>query len=281
MSEVYSPLTCFREKHTGEVFREQTHGRDARATRTTLRSFEMKNILRFLVAASVFSIFCSAVLAQSASRDEVLKSLETKRAEIKALEEQFLAPSDEDRAAYAEFLSQPDTGLMRLLPRETYDNNKTFTIRGGGAYYSFSRRSNEYGFSTDIGLERNYLSVGFAGADYGMLTSLGDVPLESVTLANDRVMAASTQKIPGELADARVEQQRFSNGATINGVVFKRRLPAKLDSTYVLRSINYGETDVLVALRIVRQDNDGSLIIAWKLLNKYPKPELARIRSDQ
>ena len=36
------------------------------------------------------------------------------------------------------------------------------------------------------------------------------------------------------------------------------------------------QADVLVALKVVRQDTDGSLIIAWKLLQKYPAPKLAR-----
>ena len=128
------------------------------------------------------------VLAQSQSREEVLKAIETKRAELSALEERFLSPSEEDRALYGEFLKQPKTGLIRLLPRETYDSNSrtgskpAMTTRGGGSYYSFTQRTHEYGFGTDIGLERGELKVGFAGADYGMLTSIGDVPLENVSL---------------------------------------------------------------------------------------------------
>ena len=47
--------------------------------------------------------------------------METKRAELAKLETQFLSPSAEDRAAYAEFLTQPNTGLIRLLPREKFD----------------------------------------------------------------------------------------------------------------------------------------------------------------
>jgi hypothetical protein len=38
---------------------------------------------------------------------------------------------------------------------------------------------------------------------------------------------------------------------------------------------------LLVALKVVRQDTDGSLIIAWKLLKKFPKPELARDTAAQ
>ena len=79
---------------------------------------------RSLTALSVLVLFFTAqvtALAQSASREDLQKELEAKRAELQKLEDQFLAPSDEDRTAFAELLKQPDTGLIRLLPREVYD----------------------------------------------------------------------------------------------------------------------------------------------------------------
>ena len=84
----------------------------------------MKRIftVAFLVIAAL-SVLSINVCAQSESRDDVLKQIETKRAELSALEKKFLTPSEEDRAAYAAFLGQPDTGLIRLLPREVYGNN--------------------------------------------------------------------------------------------------------------------------------------------------------------
>jgi hypothetical protein len=47
-------------------------------------------------------------------------------------------------------------------------------------------------------------------------------------------------------------------------------------ATYLLRSIDYNATDILVAFKVVRKDIDRSVIIVWKLLKKYPKPDLAR-----
>jgi hypothetical protein len=236
---------------------------------------------RILYSLAILSILGASAFAQSTSREEILKALETKRAEIKDLETKFLAPTDEDRAAYADFLSQPDTGLIRLLPRETYGDEKMMTIRGGGAYYSFTRLTHEYGYGSDLALQQKYVSVGFAGADYGLMASLGDVPLDKVTAENQIAIIASQHKVPGELPGARVEQRRFGAGTIIDGVNFKDRLPATVNSTYILRSINYDHTDVLVAFRIVRRDFDGSMIIAWKLLGKYPKPQLARTTGDQ
>lgn len=228
-----------------------------------------------LIAASSLMAF-----GQTQSRADVLKEIETKRAELAKLETQFLAPSPEDRAAYAEFLTQPDTGLIRLLPREKFDDvaNKTaaLTIRGGGAYYSFARLTHEYGYGSDIELYSGYLSVGFAGADYGMLTKLDGVRLEDLSSELPGVMFLAKYSTPSDEPAARAEQRRFGAGAVIDGVTYKERLPVEVGATYVLRSINYSDSDVLVAFRVVRQDTDGSLIIAWRMLEKYPPPKLAR-----
>src|SRR5438270_7086486 len=132
----------------------------------------MKTIFAVLGCISVLTLASFNLKGQSQSRDNVLRDIEEKRAELQKLEEQFLAPPEADRINYAEFLSQPNTGLLRLLPREIYEsdtnkaNKKTLTLRGGGAYFSFTTLSHEYDNATDIGLEQGYLQIGFAGADY-------------------------------------------------------------------------------------------------------------------
>jgi hypothetical protein len=94
-------------------------------------------------------------------------------------EQLFLAPADQDREAFSSFLTQPGTGITRLMPREHFDG--VLLTRGGGAYYSFASQEHAYGFGSDLSLERGQLKVGFAGADFGFLTKLGDIPIESVT----------------------------------------------------------------------------------------------------
>ncbi|MGH9970940.1 MAG: hypothetical protein ACREBG_24540 [Pyrinomonadaceae bacterium] len=227
-------------------------------------------------------LFAVSSFSQSISREDLRKEIEAKRTELQALENRFLAPSKEDRTANAEFLKEPNTGLIRLLPRELYDvevydkTRKSLTIRGGGAYYSFTRLTHEYGSGSDIQLEAGHLSVGFAGANYGILTKLVDVSLEEVSLQHPIVSFLAEYKAAAVEPDARIEQRRFSGGTTIDGVLYQRRLPVETQATYVLRSIDYATSDVLVAFRVVRKDTDGSVIIAWKLLQKYPVPELAR-----
>jgi hypothetical protein len=235
----------------------------------------------FVIAAFILTTSLS-VLAQSQTREDQLKEIEAKRAELATLEKQFLAPSAGDRELYGHFLSQPDTGLVRLLPRETYDTEvykekkQTLTVRGGGSYYSFTARTHEYSSMTDLGLEQGYLYAGFAGANYGMLTNIGDVPLETVNLETPAARVLAAHNPPSAEPDARVEQRRTSTGEDVEGMVFKNRVPLLKGSTYLLRNVNYSSSDTLVAFRVVRIDTDDSAIIVWKLLKKYPIPRLAR-----
>ena len=242
----------------------------------------MKRFFIGLLSLAVLATLSVAVSAQSSSREEILKDIAAKRAELQQLEDRFLSPAEEDRAAYKEFLSQPDTGLIRLLPRDVYEsevykkNRKTLTIRGGGAYYSFARLTHEYGYGSDLSLDSGYLSVGFAGADYGMMIDLGDVPLDEISTDYPRVLSLLNYAAAKEEPQARVEQRQLHEGRVLDGATYKRRMPLKIGTSFLLRSINYDSTDVLVAFRTVRKDTDGSVIIAWKLLKRFPKPELIR-----
>ncbi len=241
----------------------------------------MRRIFTTTVFVALLSVLSMSAFAQSESRDDMLKQIETKRAELAALEKKFLAPSDGDRTAYAEFVGQHDRGLIRLLPREVYDKDTTLTVRGGGAYYSFTRLTHAYGYGSDIALEQGFLQVGFAGADYGMLINVGDVPLEELNTEHSSVRFLAAYNAVLEEPQARLEQRRFGGGTSIDGVTYNERVRAQVKATYVVRSINYSESDVLVAFRVIRKDTDGSLIIAWKMLKEFPIPDLARNKTQQ
>jgi hypothetical protein len=168
-----------------------------------------------------------------------------------------------------------------LLPREKYDEDggvrkAKLDIRGGGCFYSFALLTHEYGRGQDLGLEQGYLMTAFAGADYGMLAKLEGVRLEDVSTELPGVLFLAKYSAAGNDPDARIEQKRFGGGTVIDGIAYKERVPVEIGATYVLRSIQFARADVLVAFRVVRQDIDGSLTIAWKLLQKYPIPRLAR-----
>ncbi len=204
--------------------------------------------------------------------------------EPRVLTDGLLAPSWEDRYHHQEFLKQSKTGLIRLLPREVYDwqTYRTAPVRietrGGGAYFSFFHRTHEYGFGSDLELDHKKFTVGFAGANYGMIADLGDVPIESISDTDPQFVFMSTYKPRTVEAEARSEFKRFRQGVTIDGFTYRRTTPAKAENTYLVRSIDFSSSDVLVAFRVSRFDSDGSAIIAWKLLKSFATPELKQIR---
>ena len=233
------------------------------------------------VTTFILTLVLAGLTAQSQSRDDVIKEIEAKRAELAVLEKKVLAVSDKDREEFAAFLTQPQTGIIRLLPREMYDGNtkRGLAIRGGGAYYSFVLKTHEYGRGSDISLEQGQLSVGFAGADYGMLLNLGDISLDQVASDHAATRALLDYTPPTKEAEVRAEHRKLWQGIELTGFNFKSRLPANVSNTYLLRSISIDSSDIVVAFRVVRKDTDGSLILVFKELKSFPKPTMERTQT--
>lgn len=225
---------------------------------------------------AVLFLATGTVFGQSDERAETFSKILTLRGELKTLEDKFREPSRADYDKYAEFLKRPGTGVIRLLPREIFDKPEKSTVRGGGAYYSFTRKTHEYGYGSDISLEQEMLSVGFAGADYGAIGIIPEGDIDSVTLEHPTSKAIASLKTPSKLADARVMQRQTSQGGLANGIQISSRVRSIVGRTYVLRSVNYDNYDILVAFQLARRDSDGSYILAWKMLKEFDKPFLER-----
>jgi len=226
----------------------------------------------------LFSViwFCPInTFAQTLDRAQIDKEIDELWRRIKVKQDLLLELAPGDKESNAEFLKQPDTGLIRLLPREKYDYAGKLPIRGGGSYYSFVRRTHEYGGS-DIGLEQGRLKVGFAGMDFGYMISLGDIDLDKASLEHPAVKALAEYQPPPTEDEVRAEWKQSSNGHNLGEFLGLHSVPAKESTTYILRSLNYDQWDVLVAFRVTRQDTDGSLILLWKLLKTFPKPTAVR-----
>lgn len=195
------------------------------------------------------------------------------QAQFAQKEVQFLQPAAEDYAAAASTLIQSETGVLRILPRGKYDD--ILLTRGAGAYYYFPQRIHAYGYGSDLELQLGQFSVGFAGANFGFLTSLNNASLDSVKLDTPGVKYLADFTTPLNEPGAREQQQRASAGFQADGFNYRNRLAATLNTTYALRSINYEGSDCLVVFRVIRQDSfDDSLIILWKMLKWYATPQL-------
>lgn len=194
---------------------------------------------------------------------------------LKLLERTFLAPAAEDVQYFADFLKQPNTGLLRLMPRERFDG--ALATRGGGAFYSFIRQEHEYGWGSDLLLERDRLRVTFVVKHIGWLTRLNVQP-QAVTLETPGVAWLNAFTPPLDEAGAeqqsRAAQQGLQEGEFSYGVY----QPAELGRTYAMRAVKYRDSDLLVVFQLFRRDTDGSLIVPWKLLRRYPTPQLNGVR---
>jgi len=234
-------------------------------------SLNRSTLLLLVLVALLTPIMANA---QSSDRSKLLNQIEELRNEIKQKEAQLLGVTDQEKAVYSEFLSQRDTGICRLMPREDFDGK--LLVRGGGAYYSFTRKSNSYDSYPQIGLEHNEFLTSFAGADYGYITDLGDVQIEALTAEYPAVRDLTGFTTPSAEPDARIEQRKSGQGLSVGNHVYKRGAGAAVGHSYVLRSVIYDNSDTLVAVRVVRQDDDGSLILLWRILNRFPSPQLLR-----
>lgn len=220
----------------------------------------------------LFCLFGISSLALAQNRAQIVKEFDLLWEQIKAKEPALLAVSDEDRAANARFLAQPDTGIIRLLPRDRYDGK--LNIRGGGAYYSFVRLTHEYGYGSDISLDRGLFGVGFAGADYGFFVSLGSLPLSEATLDHPALRYMADYKPPSRRAE--INRQELWKGVESGGYLYRSSLPAIVGNTYAVRSIGYDRSDILVAFHVLRRDEDGSFVLLWRRLATFPTPILIR-----
>lgn len=226
--------------------------------------------MRYFVFLFLSAVLFSVVPAQT--REEAINELNKLKQKAGSLEEIILSPNKSDYEA----ASRENAQVFRILPRETYDKG-LFKIRGGGAFYSFYRKTHEYGQGSDISLEQGNFGVGFAGADYGFIADLGDIPLSEINKTTKGVAYLSGYIPPTDEADAREENKKgWRPGFEVDGVTYLNRVPAAAGHTYVIRSVNLDRSDVLVAFRVYRKDADRSYIIFWKLLEQFEKPILNR-----
>ncbi|MAG58751.1 MAG: hypothetical protein CMJ83_20880 [Planctomycetes bacterium] len=170
----------------------------------------------------------------------------------KQLDERLLTP----KKKWQQYKPDGDeAGINRILHRGRWER-QTY-VRGGGAYFSFETRSNDYDDRPDIELQDNSLTSGFAGGDFGVVMALpqirrlGDAKLdglpELITVADPKVLKQKLRAV--RLADAQTE----------------------LGRVYAVRSVRWGESDRIAVVQILGMDEDG-ITFSWRVLEKKPTP---------
>jgi hypothetical protein len=196
-----------------------------------------------------------------------------------------LYPSDAERASLASLLRQDGTGLARLLPYTgcVVDPrilkvggscaDKIPPVWGGGSFYSFRMKKHHLAVYSDIALRDNLFNVGFMRHTLGLLTTVGDVPLDAVSL-HSKAVQPFLKLVPARTLDETVEAFKRSRAwLEAPDYIYGPTAPVRENTTYVLRSMAFERnrskpSDVFVAFRVTRRDADGAVTVAWKRLQK-------------
>ncbi len=226
----------------------------------------------------------STFVLEQASLDEQLERLR----QIKiVLLDRALAVEPGDAQAFEELTREPRAGLVRLLERTRFADLELPWMREGGAYYSFTDRVHDYNRWPQVALVDGNLGVARDGAlvDVGAvaLNALGRHAPPSADAATAvrydslwvepspsdeswSVRSAAASFVAEELVSRRFDAVTERE---LTQTFLATRTPARSGHSYLLRTCWSGEFDLLVALHVVRVDDDGCTL-AWRELKRWP-----------
>ncbi len=204
--------------------------------------------------------------------------------QVELRERALLVPPQDILDKYSAELKLENFGVVKLLSERAVEANRAILrTRGEGTYFSFVRRTHEYGYGSDVALRNGQLSVGFAGLDFGHLLNVGSISKEQfLEIAEQPPTWLPTSKHeawrfmwdhrPPTVTKEVRQAQRESRDRTIGGVPVSSRAAAVPNTSFLLRSISYNTSDVLVAIRLERLAEDGSLVFVWRILKVLDTP---------
>lgn len=171
----------------------------------------------------------------------------------RSLDKRLLTPTEESWKGYENLRGRADAGLARILTRGLGEG--LVTPRGGGAYWSFTKRSNDYDKSPQIELQQGKFSTGFYGGTDGTVVALVGRDLTNLQ------ESAVPERLRTPAAEMRAQGHRFEDA----------RCPAETGTIYAVRAVMNGDCDVLAAFQVVSLDQYGATI-AWRVLRTYDVP---------
>ncbi len=219
-----------------------------------------------------------------------------KKSELKIVE-----PDAELKARYSTFLKNKKAGLIKLIKdRGCADVADVVNATKECAIYSMPGAGSSYSFRIKNYRVKNLGDINYTGKSFealgvllhGVMVNLGDVPIESVNANNSGYKYIKNFKPADDFKKAAEYAKKLQKGMKQGNLMYASVLPAKTDSTYILRSIAYkGEAlrtvagityneldfdkrkDVTIAFRVVQQNSD-SITILWKELDNKKSPKL-------
>ena len=214
---------------------------------------------------------------------------------------------------YTSFLSQPNTGITRLLPIEAYrtassaiENRLAPTVAEQLPFATLMSRSDGLSPRLAIRIEGDNFQIVQTDLDYGFMTDLGEVAIETLVAPSPEKVSNLSDVLqlfynycpPLELEAIQADRRRFITGKVSD--LNLSQATAALNRTYLVRSIqfkvpeiitsgrsllprerfflkdllNTPSSDLLVAFRPVSRRADGSYTVLWKVLMQFSDPQI-------
>jgi len=175
----------------------------------------------------------------------------------RSLDVKLLTPPADAWKGFEDLRNRTDAGLARILNRGPYVG--IVSPREGGAYWSFSKRSNDYDDCAELTLQLWTFGSGFNGGDAGRVVRIHCLKLSD----------AAESDVPSDLLGPPQEFDKMVHSA-------RRDCPkAETGLVYAVRSVNWDESDVLAAFQVVDLDTRGATI-AWRILRTFDVPKRTR-----
>lgn len=220
----------------------------------------------------------------------------------------FMMPNAEDLREYSDLIRSNESGITRLVPDIGCANHENvvsanpvclrLSMPGAGASFSFRTKTYRISRLADITFTgERFRSSGIMV--HGIFAEIGDVPIREVSMATKGMRFIKDFRPSADLGGAIAADRQLIEGQTFDGFSYQRAAAAKVNTTYVVRSIAYRATflqaiqgitydefqfdkrrDVTVVFRVIRQHPNGSVTIAWRTLDSQKSPKLQRIEDQ-
>lgn len=239
----------------------------------------MRNFLKLFTLPFIFSIVICAQEPSRSQKIEELKKLTSQLEELKSqiekIEEQrdeisvdLLGVTETDREA----AGQIGAKAVRLFPDGLMNNLIYAPDEVGFSVYSFTEIADYY-FAPRIEYKNNSLEfLKEEKENLGFIANITDTSIETVTEQSREFIALAKYQPPAEIKD--IKSEYVSDKLT-----FGSKVSIGVGKTYLARIIRLGEADAIFALKVYRQDTDGSIILFVKKLKSFDAPHLKKENS--
>lgn len=235
---------------------------------------------------------------------EVLDDLKEYYGPTTPKERSLIAPDPHLKERFSKFLSQPNTGIIKLIKDNGCVNEShkvrdaefcsRYKLPGGGAAFSFRMQDHRMWTLADLMYNGNELFV-LGELSQGFITRLENVELDQIDPQIKELKWAFDFVPSSQIKEATEENRKFAAGFTVNGQIYQKGIQANLGKIYFIRSIAYrGELvrnyrgvrfdemkydrrrDVSAVFQIIAKDREGNITIIWKILSDKESPKLKK-----